>query len=288
MDAPVAIKDSTGAAGVPLKEQLNAKKKMMNELASKNDFTGAAVAQEAMKELEAIAEKLRAKNTMMAELAAKGDYTEAAAVLEEIKAMEVHLMAFHPERLACEVVAASAELTKPVGLLEQQLQLEEQLSAARTMVDELAAKLDFAGAVEAQAKAAELEKCLSALGSSDTPAGPAKLTRSELIEEQIRSKTHIMSEVPSKNDFVGAAAAHAEINEVKAYEEQPTAASAELTKPARLLEQQLQAQKLHTQKKILDAPVAMKDFAGAAGVLLEEQLNAKKKMMNELASMKDL
>ena len=39
-----------------LEEHLNAKKKMMNELASKNDFTGAAVAREDVNELEANAE----------------------------------------------------------------------------------------------------------------------------------------------------------------------------------------------------------------------------------------
>ncbi len=39
-----AEEDTGRAAGVLLEEQLNAKKKMMNELASKRDFKGAAIA----------------------------------------------------------------------------------------------------------------------------------------------------------------------------------------------------------------------------------------------------
>ena len=39
-------------------------KKMMNELASKDDFKGAAAAKKEVKELKALAEHLRAKNTM--------------------------------------------------------------------------------------------------------------------------------------------------------------------------------------------------------------------------------
>ena len=37
---------------------------MMNELASKDNFKGAAAAQEEVKELKALAQHLRAKNTM--------------------------------------------------------------------------------------------------------------------------------------------------------------------------------------------------------------------------------
>ena len=79
-------------AGVVPEEQLNAKKKMMHELAAMNDFKAAAAAHEDMKEIEALAEQLRAKNTMKEEFAAKGNYTGAAAALEEIKATEEQII----------------------------------------------------------------------------------------------------------------------------------------------------------------------------------------------------
>ena len=127
-------------------------------------------------------------------------------------------------------------------------------------------RFDLVVAAEAQAEAAKLENRWSVLSSSGTAAGPAKWTRSELIVDQIRSKTKIMSEVPSKNDFVGDA----------------TALGAELTKPASLLEQELNAK-----KNMMIELASKNDFAGAAAA----QMAAKKietlmeqKMMFELVS----
>ena len=184
MDELAAKGDYTGAAAAQKEIQVM-EKQIKEKFAPKDDFAEATAAQAVAHEMKTHEEQLAAKKKTMDELAAKEDFMGADAVLKEIKAMEVQLMPFHPERLAC-------------GLVEQQLQLEEKLSAAKTIMNELALKLDFVGAAEAQAKAKELEKRLSELGSR-------VLTRSELIEEQIRSKTPIMSEVPSKNDFVGAA-----------------------------------------------------------------------------------
>ena len=54
---PAAEKDSAGAAAVLVGEQLSAKKKMMNELASNKDFKGAAAAEEEVKKIESLAEQ---------------------------------------------------------------------------------------------------------------------------------------------------------------------------------------------------------------------------------------
>ena len=180
--------------GQILEKQLKAKKKIMNELASQNDFTGAAVAQEAVKELEANAEQLRADKTMMAELAEKGEYAEAAAVVEKIKALEEHLMALDPERLACEDVVASAEFTQPVGLLEQQLQLAEQLSAAKMIRDELASKFDYSGAADAQEEVKKLETLAEQLHAKNTMVDEPAAAREQQLEVQKR-----MLDVPAAN-----------------------------------------------------------------------------------------
>ena len=50
------------------------------------------------------------------------------------------------------------------------------------------------------------------MGAHATAAAPAELKASKLLEEQIRSKTQIMIELTSKGDFVGVAAALAEVD----------------------------------------------------------------------------
>ena len=77
---------------------------------------------------------------------------------------------------------------------------------------ELAAKKDFMGAAAARAEVLELEKRLSVLVARAKATGPAKLKASDLLEEQIRSKTQIMIELRSKGDFAGAEAALAEVD----------------------------------------------------------------------------
>ena len=159
-----------------------------------------------MKEIETLAEQLRAKNTMMDELAARGDYTGAAAAQQEIKATEEQIMEkFAPKNDFAEAAAAQA-------VAHEMKTHEEQLAALKKTMDELAAKKDFRGAAAAKAEVLELEERLSVMAARAKATGPAKLKASDLLEEQIRSKTQIMNELASKKDFAGAAAAQVEVD----------------------------------------------------------------------------
>ena len=149
LDAPVAMEDFAGAAEVVPEEHLNAKKKVMHELAAMNDLKVAAAAQQDMKEIDALAEQLRAKNSMKEEFAAKEDYTGAAAALEKVRATE---------ELIIEKFTSIAA---------------QQLAVQKKRMDELEAKEDIDGAAAAYAEVSELEKRLSVLRSSCLPTAPA-------------------------------------------------------------------------------------------------------------------
>ena len=210
-----------------LEEQLNTKKKIMNEFVSKNDFARAAVAQEEVNQLQALAEELRAKNTRIAELASKEKFSEAAAVVEEIKAMEVHLT-----HRACEGFTASAESCKPVELCEQKMQLEEQLSATQIMVGELAARSDCVGAAAEQKEVkkitkdtmmdehavlseqqSEVQKKLQGVPvAKNDSAGDVAV----LLDEQLNAKLKTMVEFATKGDLTGAAAIKKDAKEIVA------------------------------------------------------------------------
>ena len=77
-------------------EKLSAQNKIVQELASKSDFAGAAAAQEEVKKIVALGEQLREKNKIMQEFLARKDVAWAASAQKEIKALERRLMVGRP------------------------------------------------------------------------------------------------------------------------------------------------------------------------------------------------
>ena len=183
---------------VILENQLNAKNKMINELALKKDYKGAAALREDVMEIEALTKQLRAKITMMDGLAGQGNFKGAAAAQQEIKATEKEIMEkFGPKNHIAEAAAGEA-------VAHERKTHEEQLAAKKKTVDELAAKQDYMGAALAQAEVLKLEEQLSGLD--------ARAKANGLLETQILSKTEQMNELAKKGDFAGAAAAQKELN----------------------------------------------------------------------------
>ena len=207
-NVPATEKEAAEAAAMLLADQLTAKKKMMDELALQRDFKGASIAQGEVKEIEALAASLRAKQNTMDELATKKDYAGAAAALDEIKQTVAKINEnFGPKYLLKDAASAQAVA------LDIRTH-EEQLAVKMKKMDELCKEKDFIGAAAVQEEVRELEKRLSVLVANANATGPARSTASDLLEEQIRSKTQKMNDLASKGDFVGAAAAKVELDDL--------------------------------------------------------------------------
>jgi len=225
--------------------ELDTKKKWMEELVSDKDYTRAAAVRDDVESLKALAQQLQYCGMVISELVEKKDYTGAGAVQQKMKAIVTRVMAPYPEGSASEIVTAIAELNKPGGSSGKKFQLEQKLIAARKEVDELVAKKDYTGAGEAQAKVVELEKCMSVLDSSGTPAAAhgeendvkaygkqsspagakvdaflAMKAEAALLEEKLKAKKEMINQLVSEKDFVGAATVQKEVNILETLMEQ--------------------------------------------------------------------
>ena len=283
--------------------ELDTKKKWMEELVSDKDYTRAAAVRDDVESLKALVQQVQYCGMVISELVAKKDYTGVGAVQQKMKAIVTRVMAPYPEGSASEILTAIAELNKPGGSSGKKFQLEQKLIAARKEMEELVAKKDYTGAGEAQAKVEELEKCLSVLDSSGTPAAahgkendvkaygeqssPAESARvamkaeAALLEEKLKAKKEMINQLVQEKDFVGAATVQKEVNILETLMEQSRGKNT------------IEDEQLQVRKDIRDVPatkvdsrVAMKDPTGEtvglqAGIS-EEKLNAKKESINQL------
>ena len=277
------------SGGQILEEHLDAKKKQMAELALKNDFTGAAAAQEHVKELEALAEKLRAMSAKMNELAVNGDYMGAAGVQQEIKATENQII----EKFASKNDVADDAAAQAVA--HEMKTHEEQLVVLKKRRDGLATKKDFVGAaaVQNEIEAMEVKSCEEQLQDAfgamkDSTGGTVESNCGRILEEKLIAKKTMMEEHASKNDFVAAATAQEGVKELEALAEKLRAKKAMMDEfsareeymRAADAQQEIQA----TEQEIMEKFASKNDFADAADAwALAQELKAQKE---QLASLK--
>ena len=287
---PHAIK-----CGRILEDQLNAKKKYMRELASSRDYNGAAVAHEAVKEIEAHVEELCQKSNMIDEFAVMENYTAAATVLKEIKAKEELIMKKYASNNSS-TEGADAQV------VAHHMNAQEQLATKKRIRDELSKKEDFLGAAAVHAQVQELEKCISVQVAGAKAADPAGhsvsdrvLSASEILEERLIAKKNIMHELAGASDYKGAAAAHGEMKQIEAIQKE-------------LREKVMKKEELVLRKDYAGAAVAAEDIVAIEREIMEryaaknegrevaaaeavaqdiktheEQLTAKKMMVAKLA-----
>ena len=286
-----------------LEEHLNAKKKMIDELASKDDFKGAAAAQEELKDLEALAQQLRAKKTMVAEFAADGDYTAAANAQQEIKAMEDRIMQKVAPKNDFKEAAVAQEVSTGATIERQsRVLLEAELNAKKEIVKELASKHDYEGAAAAQEAVKKIEVQLAATGEQkkipDEPAEKKDFIGQAVVilEDQLNAKRKMMSELAFNQNYTGAAAAHDEVMKLDAFAKQLHAKKTTVDKlagqgdykGAAAAQQEIKT----TVEQIMEKFGPKKHIAETAAAeavahCLEKQLAAKRKTMDELAAKQD-
>ena len=161
-------------------------------------------------------------------------------------------------------------------------------------MNELLARQDYIGAAAAHAEVRDLEKRLSVLVERANATAPAMLDASDLLEKQFRSKGQIMNELDSKNDFADPAAAQALAHEMKSQEEQIAAKKKTL---AGLVakEEFIGAAAAKTEVEELEKHLSvLVERANAttpamleARDLHEKEIRSKTQMMSELASQGD-
>ena len=252
-----------------LAEELRARENKIDDLVAKKNYVGAATVAEEIKATEArIKEKfapkhpspeveaaeavaqerkiheeqLAAKKKMLDDFVAKKNFNGAAAVQEEVRELEDLLAALVASANPTGPTEVGSDRSQcvPVARFEEQLQLEEQLSAAKVLLEELVAKRDFEGAAAAQEEVKKMESLKEQMIAKNTmmnePAAPSEQQRdvqkkmpnvpatekesaeaaAMFLAEQCTAKKKMMDELALQRDFKGASAAQEEVKEIEA------------------------------------------------------------------------
>ena len=195
---------------------LVAKKKTLDELLAKKDFTGAAVAQAKILKLgaqhlqrlfalvawtkpaknsfeEQVRSKLSARKQMMIELASKRDFEGAAAAHKDMQEMEVLAEVLRAKHTMVDKLAAEGNFTGVTALLEEIKVMKHKTK------EELKAK------VKEQTK-----KQIEEQATAEAVAQEMKT-----LADQLAAKKKTMDELAMQKDFNGAEALQREVMELE-------------------------------------------------------------------------
>ena len=169
-------------------------------------------------------EQLAAKKRIRDELARKEDFSGAAAVHAEVQELEKWL----PVPGAGAKAADPAEHSVSDGVLPPSELLEERLSAKKKIIRELAQASDYKGAAAAHGEMKQIEAILKELREKNTKKEELAVRKdyagaAVALEDIIATERKIMERYAPKNEGREVAAAEAVAQDIKTHEEQLTA-----------------------------------------------------------------
>ena len=168
-------------------------------------------------------EQLAAKKRIRDELASKEDFSGAAAVHAEVQELEKWL----PVPVADAKAADPAEHSVSDGVLPPSELLEERLSAKKKIIRELAQASDYKGAAAAHGEMKQIEAILKELREKNTKKEELALRKdyagaAVAVEDIIATERKIMESYAPKNEGREVAAAEAVAQDIKTHKEQLT------------------------------------------------------------------